>query len=50
VPPRPRMMASLKPPALVMVPALSTVEGPPVVEPPLALIERPVVASDCSAD
>ena len=35
-------MASLKPVALVIVPALSTVEGPPLVEPPLALIERPV--------
>ena len=28
--------------ALAIVPALSTVEGPPLVEPPLALIERPV--------
>ncbi len=35
-------MASLKPLVLVIVPALSTVEGPPLVEPPLALIERPV--------
>ena len=35
-------MAVLKPPVLVIVPALSTVEGPPLVEPPLALIERPV--------
>ena len=42
VPPRPRRMASLKPLLLVIVPALSTVEGPPRVEPPLALIERPV--------
>ena len=28
--------------ALVIVPALSTVEGPPLVEAPSALIERPV--------
>ena len=42
VPPSPRSIASLKPPVLVIVPALSTVEGPPLVEPPLSLIERPV--------
>src|SRR5271170_4671647 len=44
VPPRPRRMASLKPLVLLIVPALSTLEGPPLVEPPLALIERPVNA------
>jgi hypothetical protein len=40
VPPKPMTMAVLKPPVLMIVPALSTVEGPPLVEPPLALIER----------
>src|SRR5580704_3224030 len=42
VPPNPRSMASLKPLVLLIVPALSTVEGPPLTEPPLSLIERPV--------
>src|SRR5262249_54044805 len=41
VPPRPRRMPSEMGEVLVIVPALSTVEGPPLVEPPLALIERP---------
>ena len=41
-PPSPRMMASLKPLVLAIVPALSTMEGPPLVEPPFVLSERPV--------
>src|SRR6476660_4155951 len=42
VPPKPRTMALSKLPVLAIVPALSTLDGPPLVEPPLALMESPM--------